>query len=477
MELDAEHCYRALECRDARFDGRFFTGVLTTGVYCRPICPARTPKRRNLRFFACAAAAEEAGFRPCRRCRPDAAPGTPAWLGTSATVSRALRLIAEGALDDGDTEQLGARLGLGGRQLRRLFATRLGASPAAVARTRRTHFARRLIDETDRPMTEVAFGAGFRSVRQFNQAIRETFAETPSALRGAARREAAPPGALELRLSYRAPYDWSGLLRFLAAGATPHCETVQKSGYRRSFETRGRAGALEVRPVAGRSQLALRLWLPELCELIRVVERVRRVFDLSADPLAVEALLRRDVHLAARFDARAGLRIPGAWSAFELVVRALAGGRRDRVSQLVRRFGTRLEFDGCDGVTHVFPRPETLADADLAAHGLPPERADALRKFAGAVAIGRIRLDAPGALEDGLAQLGTLPGLDADAAQWIALRALGETDAFPERDASLRRAYAGPRSQIAPDEFARRAQAWRPWRGYAAVALATRARR
>jgi AraC family transcriptional regulator of adaptative response / DNA-3-methyladenine glycosylase II len=472
VEIDTDRFYRALRSRDGRFDGRFFVGVMTTGVYCRPVCPAPTPtpKQRNVRFFPCAAAAEEAGFRPCLRCRPETAPGTPAWAGSSATVSRALRLIAQGALDEGDSERLAARLGLGSRHLRRLFQTHLGASPAAVARTRRTHFARRLIDQTDRPMTDVAFFAGFRSVRQFNYAIRETFHRSPSELRRAARPPASAAGGLELCLPYRAPLDWLSLVRFLGAEATPQVEFVDETVYRRSLAVNGSVGALEVRPVPGQPQLVLRLWLPEPLDLFRVVERVRRVFDLGADPLLIASQLQADRSLARHLEARPGLRIPGAWDPFELVLRALAGPRH--LARLALCFGQPVEAAGFEGVSRVFPTPEAIAEADLVRAGLSPLRAEAVRAAAIRVASGPLAPSASADAEDVVRELEAFPGIGAVAAQWIAMRGFGETDAFPARDRILQRAFG----RIGSEKLLRHSRVWRPWRAYAAVALLSSAR-
>ncbi|MGH7788835.1 MAG: bifunctional transcriptional activator/DNA repair enzyme AdaA, partial [Candidatus Binatia bacterium] len=295
MDLDPTPCYQAMLRRDRRVDGRFFVGVRTTGVYCRPICPAPTPKLVNVQFYACAAAAEAAGFRPCLRCRPETSPGTPAWLGSSAVVSRAMRLIRAGALDGGDVEQLAARLGIGGRQLRRLFDKHLGASPAAVARARRLHFARVLIDETDVAMTEIAFAAGFNSVRQFNHAVRLTFARSPRQLRARRLRPGPARGSegLTVRLAYRPPFDWSGMLRFMAGRATPGVEAVRGGRYLRTIEIDGAAGWFSVEAEPGLAALRLSVHLPDCAVALPVVERVRRMFDLTADPTAVATHLRR----------------------------------------------------------------------------------------------------------------------------------------------------------------------------------------
>ena len=478
ITLDPARCYAAVRSRDRRFDGRFFAGVVTTGVYCRPVCPVRPAKPENVRWFACAAAAEAAGFRPCRRCRPEASPGTPAWSGTSAVVARALRLIAAGALDEGGVDGLADRLGLGARQLRRLFATHLGASPAEVARARRAHFARTLLDETDLPMAEVAFSAGFGSIRDFNHALRATFGRTPTALRRARGRRGpvANHGGVTVRLAFRPPLDWSGLLGFLAPRATPGVEAVADGVYRRTIAIGDGAGTIEVRAAAGEPHLLMRVRLARPERLLQVVARARRLFDLDADPVPIADHLAASPELAPLVARRPGLRVPGAWDAFELAVRAVLGqqvtvrGATTLAGRLVRAFGTPLDRAE-DGLTHLFPRPEALADADLAALGLPRARAATIRALAGAVASGEVVLDASRGLEDAVARLAAVPGIGAWTPHYVAMRALGEPDAFPAADLGLRRALGNGAGRLAPARVAERAEAWRPWRAYAVMHL------
>ncbi len=491
MDLDAAHCYQALLSKDRRFDGRIFVGVVTTGVYCRPICPVVPPKPENTRFFACAAAAEAAGFRPCKRCRPETAPGTPAWLGTSAVVSRALRLIAEGALDEGGVEALATRLGIGDRQLRRLFLQHLGASPADVARVRRVHFARALLDETDLPMTEVAFSSGFRSIRQFNHAVRSSFAASPTALRRRrARNAVAEGGGVAVRLAYRPPLAWTEMLRFLAARAIPGLEAVEGGRYRRLVEANGAAGVVEVsletvsRRGSGGSaghrnglpRLSVRIHLPRCEGFIDVVERVRRLFDLDADPWLIGEQLRRSPRLRANLEAHPGLRVPGAWEPFELAVRAVLGqqvtvrGATTLAGRLLREFGTPTE-SGDAQLTHLFPRAETLAGAALERLGLPAARAATIRALAAAVAEKRLVLDAAQGLEDVVQRLCAIPGMGPWTAHYIAMRALGEPDAFPSTDLGLRRALGNGAGPASARELDRVAESWRPWRAYAAMHL------
>jgi AraC family transcriptional regulator of adaptative response / DNA-3-methyladenine glycosylase II len=479
VTLDAAGCYRAFLAHDRRFDGRVFAGVITTGVYCRPVCPVRPPKFENTRFFACAAAAEAAGFRPCRRCRPETSPGTPAWVGTSAVVSRAFRLIGDGAFEHGDVEALAARVGLGGRQLRRLFARHLGASPAEIARSRRMHFARALIDQTSLPMTEVAAAAGFGSLRQFNHAIRAVFRSPPSALRR--RRSDTPPGGrFVLRLPVRPPFAWKAMRDFLAARATPGVEAVASETYRRTIEVNGTAGTIEARLDRSGAHLLVRVELPRHEGLVLVVERIRRLFDLDADPHEIAAHLGRSPTLAPLVRLRPGLRLPGTWDPFELAVRAVLGqqvtvrGATTLAGRLARAFGRPAPAAAvARGLSYLFPTPSALAEADLERIGLPRVRAATIRGLASAVARGTLVLDAASGLEEATARLTALPGLGAWTAAYVAMRALGEPDAFPAGDLGLRRAVGNGAGPVPPRALVAMAEAWRPWRGYAAMHLWT----
>ncbi len=477
--LDDDACYTAMESRDARFDGRFYIGVVTTGIYCRPICPARTPRRRNVRFYASAAAAAEDGFRACRRCRPEAAPGTPARQGTSAAVSRALGLIAEGALDGADVGALAARVGLGERQLRRLFVEHVGASPLAVAGTRRVHLAKKLLDETPLPVTEIAFAAGFASVRRFNDAVRDAFGAAPRELRrGAPRRKQAE---FELRLTYRPPLDWTGLLEFLRPRAIPGVEQVEADVYRRSVRTPAGVGAIEVRPGDDGRHLVLGAPVSLGRAAGRLSAGARRLFDLDADPEPIAVHLRRDPELRKRLRRRPGLRLPGAWDGFELAVRAILGqqvsvaGATTLAGRLVEQYGEALPGAGSAAVSRLFPEPGVLADADLAPLGLPRTRARAIEGLARAVAHGELDLSPAEDSEATRSRLLALPGIGPWTAEYVALRALGEPDAFPASDLGLRRALTDGSGEI-PSEasLAQRAEAWRPWRSYAALALWSR---
>ena len=478
MELDRKTCYRAVAARDSRFDGRFFTGVRTTGVYCRPICPARTPKPENVRFFACAAAAEEAGFRACRRCRPETAPGTPAWSGKSATVSRALRLI--GRQDGGDAalDEVAGRLGVGTRHLRRLFQEELGASPKAVEITRRTHFARRLLEETSLPVSRIAFTAGFGSIRRFNEVMRDAFGASPLEIRAGASGSAQPPreGVLSLEIPFRPPSPWRTVSGFLGPRAIPGVEQSGPRFYRRTFRVGKSAGIAEIRPVPGRNALELRVPAVAAEDLLALAERARRLFDTDADPSVIASHLRRDPDLASRTRLSAGVRLPGCWDPFEMGVRAILGqqitvaGARTLAGRLAAMAGQPLAA-GTEGLAWIFPDAASLAGADLATLGVPRSRAETLRVFSVAFADGRLTKVSAAGLEPLLAELKAIPGIGDWTAHYIAMRAFGEPDAFPAGDLGLRKAFASGGRLAAARDLEKISERWRPWRAYAAISL------
>jgi AraC family transcriptional regulator, regulatory protein of adaptative response / DNA-3-methyladenine glycosylase II len=484
MTLDADICWRATTSRDRRFDGRFFIAVATTHIYCRPGCPARMPARRNVRFYSSAAAAETAGFRPCRRCRPDTSPGSAAWIGAPAVVARALRLIEGGALAahpdrDGErgVEALAARLGIGGRRLRQLFSEHVGASPLEVARTHRAHLARRLLESTALPLEHVAQAAGYASARRLHAALAATFRCSPGELRRGRRRAAARPAALELRLPARAPFDPAPLLAFLGARTVPGLERVERGAYRRAFSLGDDLGVLEAQPDA--RGITLSLSSASARSLVPVAARIARMFDLDADTVAIAAQLRRDPALRACMPV-AGVRVPGAWDPFEHAVRALLGqqvtvaGACTLAGRIVARCGVALPAGlAGDGLTHVFPTPARLATANLDGLGITGARVAAIRSLARAVDGGTLDLDAHGSLDDAVATLTALPGIGDWTAQYIALRALGEPDAFPAGDLGVRKALARDGRPASQREAVTRAEAWRPWRGYAVIALWT----
>ena len=472
MQLDQLVCDRARRSRDARFDGRFFIAVTSTGIYCRPICPARTAKDEHVRYFPTAAAAEAAGFRPCLRCRPEASPGTPAWLGTSGLVSRALRLIDDGALDDAGVEPLADRLGVTGRHLRRLFIQHLGATPLDVAMTRRVHFAKKLLDETALPINQVAFASGFRSLRRFNSQMRRTYSRTPTELRRHTRQQPeGEPGRYRFRLAYRPPYDWEAILSFLAARATPAVESVGACHYRRTIALDGKHGIVEVSPVESRSALWVDVRFSNPQGLLTIVERVRRMFDLGADPTVIREHLIDDPLLRVPFTRHPGVRTPGAWDGFELAVRAILGQQvsvraaTTLAGRIAWTFGQPIVDDR--GLNRLFPTAATLSTAALERVGVMPARARTIRTLARRVVDGSISFDVGREIESVSQALLGVPGIGDWTAQYIAMRAYGEPDAFPSGDLVLRRAAGGCTAK----ELDRRSQAWRPWRSYAVMLL------
>ena len=479
MDMDRIACYRAISTRDARFDGRLFVGVKTTGIYCRPICPARTPKFENVSFYASAAAAQEAGFRPCLRCRPEVSPELAFWRGSSNTVSRALALIESGGLDDDDVEGLANRLGVGGRQLRRLFRQHVGASPIAVAQTRRVLLAKQLIHETSLPMAEVALAAGFNSVRRFNETFRNLFGRPPAALRHGRDKTRHEAGALSVRLAYRPPYDWDAMLSFLSARAIPGVEIVSGDSYSRTIAIGANCGVISVAPAA-KNRIDVRVRFPDMAVLPQIIARVRRVFDLAADPDTIAAHLALDPVLAPLIAARPGLRVPGAWDGFELAVRAIFGQQitvpaaTKLLGKLVQAFGAPLPAairEG-DGLSHLFPSAARIAKANLVTLGMPGARAIAVTSLARAISADPAIFSRGASLEDAIVKLRSLPGIGEWTAQYIAMRELREPDAFPAADIGLLRAMADSDGRRpSPSELLSRGERWRPWRAYAALHL------
>jgi len=427
-------------------------------------------------LFACTAAAEAAGFRPCRRCQPQAAPGTPAWLGSSAVVSRAFRLILEGALNDGNVDQLAERLGIGSRHLRRLFVQHLGASPNKIATTQRIHLARKLIEESQLPVTKIAHYAGFKSIREFNHAIRLSVGQSPSALRRLSGHlsSGSRKTGLELRLPYRPPFDWDHLLEFLRRRATRGVELVSNDSYSRTIEAGRATGTLRVTQDKAASRLLIHLELPSYEGLSQIVERVRRIFDLNADPIQIGNHLSRDPRLKAVAERHPGLRVPGIWDGFEGAVLAILGqkltttGHNGDINRLIKHFGCRLE-PSVSGLAYLFPRPEDLAEADLLKAGISATRANQLTRLANAVVRRQLIFDNSRPLEQTVGLLCTICGISENTAQWIAMRSIGEPDAFPADDRGLRRIL---RAEVPiQSELVQRVEKWRPWRAYAAMHL------
>jgi AraC family transcriptional regulator, regulatory protein of adaptative response / DNA-3-methyladenine glycosylase II len=470
--LDFERCYRAVESRDARFDGWFITAVKTTGIYCRPSCPTPVrPKRENVRFYPTAAAAQLAGFRACKRCRPDASPGSPEWNVRGDLVGRAMRLIAEGIVDRDGVTGLAHRLAVSERHLHRLLLNELGAGPLSIARAQRAQTARTLIETTDLPFTDVAFAAGFDSVRQFNDTVREVFALTPTALRLAGRRRGdIVEGALTLRLAYRPPLDWAALSSWLRTRAVPGIAEVNGQVYRRTLRLPNGAAIVSLEPVNGHIKCTLKL--ESMSDLTIAVRQCRRLLDLDADPLSVVEVLSKDRRLSSIVKKRPGLRAPGAVDGTELAIQAVLGQQvslaaaRTLASRLVTGHGDLIKIAD-PTLTHVFPAAGAIAEADLSRLGVPATRRATLHALTGAIAGGRLTLD-PGADRAATYQkLLSLPGIGEWTAGYILMRALGDPDTFLPSDLGIKKAGARLGLGNNARAISEHAAAWRPWRTYA----------
>ena len=470
--LDDERCFRALQSRDARFDGWFYVAVRTTGIYCRPSCPATPPKRRNVRFFPSAAAAHGAGFRACKRCRPDAAPGSPEWNGRADAVGRAMRLITDGTVDREGVGGLARRLGYSERHLNRLLMAEVGAGPLALARAQRSQTARILLETTDLAAASVAFAAGFASIRQFNDTIQAVFAVTPTQLRNGKGAPAPGKGTITVRLAYRRPLAARPLFRFLAVRAVPGVEAGDDTSYRRTLSLPRGGGTVRLDAADGHVRCTLAL--DDLRDLGAAVARSRRLLDLDADPGAVDEQLGRDPAMAPLVAARPGLRMPGDTDGAELAVRAVLGqqvsvaGARTTTAQLVRRFGEPLPDPHEDeALTHRFPTPAALAAADPATLPMPRARAGTVVRLAQAIATSEITIDPGADRVDVARRLLALPGVGPWTVGYIRARALGDPDSFLPSDLGVRRALRSLGLPDTPDHAASLAMAWRPWRTYA----------
>jgi len=474
---------RARLARDARFDGQFFVGVSTTGIYCRPVCPAVPPKPENVTFYPSAAAAGEAGFRPCLRCRPECAPGTPAWNGTSTTVRRGLRLIASGALDGDSVEDLAERLGVTSRHLRRLFTKHLGASPLSVAHTQRLHFAKRLIDQTDMPMSHVAEAAGYGSVRRFNDTFKNTYGRAPRDLRRRNEATFDRDSALTVRLPYREPFDWRAMIDFLAVRATPGVEQVVAEAYLRTVVIDGQSGVIECRHDDRDRCISLTLHGIATTAIFQVVQRLREMLDLEAPIADIADVLSADNRLAGLLKNNPGIRVPGAWSGFELTVRAILGQQvsvkaaTTLAGRVAERYGELVELPKtlgrrADGLSldRLFPTPEKLARGRFNNMGLVTSRADTIRRVAAAVVRGAINFDNTQDPHDFCEALMSIRGIGEWTAQYSAMRALKYPDSFPASDLGLLKAV-DVTGRVDPAELKDRAESWRPWRAYAALLL------
>ncbi|MFF3646643.1 AlkA N-terminal domain-containing protein [Streptomyces sp. NPDC002564] len=475
MHTDTERCVRAVQSKDARFDGWFFTAVVTTRIYCRPSCPVVPPKAENMTFYPSAAACQQAGFRACKRCRPDSSPGSPEWNRRADLVARAMRLIADGVVDRDGVPGLAARLGYSTRQVERQLRAELGAGPLALARAQRAQTARLLIETTDLPMAEIAFAAGFASIRTFNDTVREVFALAPGELRARAPKRpgapaAAPGGVLSLRLPFRAPLNPDNLFGHLAATAVPGVEEWRDGAYRRTLSLPYGHGVVALTPHP--DHIGCRLGLTDLRDLTIAISRCRRLLDLDADPAAVDGLLRTDPLLAPLVDKAPGRRVPRTVDEAEFAVRAVLGQQvstaaaRTHAARLVTAHGVPVE-DPEGGLTHLFPGPEALAALDPESLALPRSRRATLTTLVRHLADGSIGLGVERDWDEARSRLTALPGFGPWTVEVIAMRALGDPDAFLPSDLGIRRSAQELGLPHTPAALTARAAAWRPWRAYA----------
>lgn len=476
MKLDPRVCEKARQSRDARFDGQFFIAVKTTGIYCRPICPATTPKRENVDFYNSAAAATEAGYRPCLRCRPETAPGSAAWNGTEATVSRALKLIVTGALDTDSVEALATRLGVSSRHLDRLFQQHLGTSPVAIAQTQRLQRAKSLMDHTTLPLSEIALAAGYSSIRRFNTHFKQIYHQTPSTLRR--KPSISADHHYRFKLYYRPPYDWASILGFLKRRATPGVEQIVDQTYTRNITFGEHCGSICVHQDTQRNALICDVVFPHPNLLIPIIERVKQLFDTTADPYDIEQTLRQDPSLTTALDRFPGLRVPGAWNSFEIAVRAIVGQQISVVAattvmgRIAKQYGS--PYDATDGLTYQFPTPQQLTQLDTTTLSMPQRRAQTIKDLAIAVDQDEIQFDQYDTWQTLETKLLAIKGIGKWTAQYIAMRAQREPDALLDTDLVLLKAAQQHLFSTAPTTPAmlrEHAEQWRPWRAYASLYL------
>ena len=488
MDLDFERCYRAVDSRDQRFDGWFYTAVRTTGIYCRPSCPAVTPKRANVAFYPSAAAAQRGGYRACRRCRPDAAPGSPEWDVRADVVGRAMRLIGDGVVDRDGVPGLAGRLGYTERHLHRMLTAELGAGPLALARAQRAQTARILIETTDLGLAEVAFAAGFGSVRQFNDTIQQVYALAPGALRDGRRAPQQGAGNISLRLAYRPPLHAGALLGFLAARALPGIEECDGTTYRRGLILPHGGATIELTPAD--RWVAATLWLADVRDLAPAVARCRRLLDLDADPAAVDATLATDPALAATVRTEPGVRVPRAVDGFEMAVRAIVGqqvsvtGARTTLTHLLSQVdhevtdvlqpesGPQLHDRRGEGRgLRGFPTAAQVVRLADAAFRMPVARRESVRALARAVGDGELDLEPGADRDEAVARLTALPGIGPWTAGYVAMRAIGDPDVLLPTDLAARRGARALGLPDTPTALQQHAERWRPWRSYALIRL------
>lgn len=469
----------ARQSRDPRFDGRFFVGVVTTGIYCRPICPVRVPKKENVQLYSSAAGAAEAGFRPCLRCRPESSPGTPAWIGTPYKVSKALQLIARGNLDGSSVDALAEQLSIGPRQLSRLFREHVGASPIAVAQTQRLHFAKKLLDETSLPLAEVCFAAGFGSVRRFNAVFQSTYGRSPKELRKGVRGTKRSVGeGIQVRLSYRPPLDWKSMLTYLEYRKIPGVEYIdlEKNAYHRTIAIDESAGDICVIFSEGENNLLLHINFPDTRHLYHIVEKVRLLFDLKADSKEIDNFFLKDASLKEVVKKNPGTRVTGCWDGLEVTVRAILGQQvtvkaaTTLVGRVAQRYGECYRGSS-EHLNRVFPAAITLANAELDGMGIVGQRIAAIKAVAEKISQGEIEFDGVLETAEFVRRVCEIKGIGDWTAHYIALRVLNDPDAFPYSDLILRRAASENQETLTPKNLLKLSEVWRPWRAYAVILL------
>lgn len=463
LTYDKNEFYRAHLARDPRFDGKFFVAVKTTKIYCRPICPARKAQLKNLEFFIHAAQAEEAGFRPCLRCRPETAPGSAAWIGTSATVQRAIRMMDCFALDELSINDLATKLGIGERWLRELFQQQVGANPQSILMSKKIDMARNLLDKSSLSITEIAFSSGFQSIRRFNDAFKARFQKNPSAFK----REPLSDGQLRFQLSYRPPYAWNDLINFFSHRAIPEMELVEKNSYQRLI-THGDVRGWFKAKHSQNNKIEIEFNLNKSANILEFVARLKNIFDLDCDPMAIESCLQEDKILKPFLEHHKGLRIPGCWDGFELAVRAVVGQKisvkaaRTILGRIVTICGEKQTLDESLKVTRFFPTPENMLAADLSKLGLPGSRVETIKALAREMVNKTLVLDGTADFEDTCRKLLAIKGIGPWTVEYIAMRALRNPNGFPETDLELQKKIL--RLQLDP-------QKWIPWRAYGAILL------
>src|SRR3990167_806187 len=455
--------YRAHLARDPRFDGKFFVAVKSTMIYCRPICPARKAKLKNLTFYTHAAQAEEAGFRPCLRCRPETAPGSPAWIGTSSTVQRAIRMMEYFILEGLSIKAIATKLGIGERWLRELFQEQVGASPQTILISKKLDIARNLLDNSSLSITEIALSSGFQSIRRFNDAFKIRFGKPPNVFK----KNTSLEGGLRFQLSYRPPYAWDNVLRFLNNRAIVGVEFIEENSYQRLFTYGDIQGWFQAKP-ARNNKIAFEVKVNKNANILELITRLKNIFDLDADPMAIENDLKNDKKLKPFLANQKGLRIVGAWDGFELAVRAIVGQKisvsaaRTVLGRIVNRCGEKQSFDQSLQLERFFPTPKDILNEDLSNLGLTRYKIETLKQLAAAIENKTLILDGTACFEDTCQKLLSIKGIGSWTVEYIAMRALKNPNAFPETDLVLQKKIS--QLQLNPKN-------WIPWRAYAAILL------